>query len=327
MPLIGRLLGFVLLVGTTTVGSDGAAEEPSANRFPGEGIAMQTLGGRQFWGDVRFFHDWRIQQNVFTSHYRLLDGENRRHASGTYEQCIARLNEIREERQFKPMSGKGVILVHGIIRSSRSFEQFREALGAAGFTVFGFDYPSTRLPISESALMLQKVIESLEGIEEIHLVVHSMGGLVVRSYLAQADEVDPRIKRMVMMGVPNRGAGMADRVRDLSLFKMIFGPAGQQLVTDEEGLISSLPTPQFEFGILSGARGTENGYNPLIPGDDDGTVELANTRLPGASDFITVNTLHSFLMRSPEAVAYTVRYLKTGAFRESGCREPIPVAP
>ena len=33
----------------------------------------KTLGGRQFWGDVHYFRGWRIQQNVFTKHYRLLD--------------------------------------------------------------------------------------------------------------------------------------------------------------------------------------------------------------------------------------------------------------
>ena len=34
---------------------------------------MKTLGGRQLWGDVAVFHDWRIQKNILTGHYRLLD--------------------------------------------------------------------------------------------------------------------------------------------------------------------------------------------------------------------------------------------------------------
>ena len=44
---------------------------------------MPTLGGKQFWADELFFHQWRIQRNVFTGHCRLLDEHDLRHASGT----------------------------------------------------------------------------------------------------------------------------------------------------------------------------------------------------------------------------------------------------
>lgn len=285
---------------------------------------MRTLGGRQFWGDVLFFHDWSIQQNVFTKHYRLLDGGDVRFTFGSYDECHQKLQQIIAERKLAPMSGKAVILVHGIIRSSKSFESLRNRLSQEGYQVFPFDYPSTRIPIPEAARYLERVIESLEGIEEINFVVHSMGGLVVRSYLQQADPPDPRLGRMVMLGVPNLGATMADKFREVGLFRLIFGPAGQQLVTDAEGLIPNLPIPHFEFGIVAGARGDDKGFNPLIPGDDDGTVELARTRLPGASDFLTVKTLHSFLMGDATVIDACARFLSEGRFRAVGERQPIP---
>lgn len=285
---------------------------------------MQTLGGRQFWGDVLFFHGWSIQQNVFTNHYRLLDDDDRNHVSGTFDECRQRLDEIIKRDKLKPMSGKAVILVHGIIRSSKSFAPMEKDLREQGFEVFGFDYPSTRIPISESAQYLAKAIESLEGVEEINFVAHSMGGLVVRSYLDQADPPDNRIHRMVMLGVPNQGAAMADKVKQLGLYRLIFGPAGQQLVTDNEGLIPTLPVPEFEFGIIAGARGTEGGYNPLIPGDDDGTVEVERAKLPGAADFTTINVLHSFLMRDPQVIDFTRRFLIEGKFHKNEPPHPLP---
>jgi hypothetical protein len=101
-------------------------------------------------------------------------------------------------------------------------------------------------------------------------------------------------------------------------------PAGQQLISAEDGYCAALPTPRFEFGILSGARGTLKGYNPLIPGDDDGTVTVACTRLPGAADFITVPGLHSFLMNRDDAIEHTVRFIQTGRFRAEGPPHPIP---
>lgn len=288
--------------------------------------SMQTMGGRLFWGDVYFYRQWKIQQNVFTGHYRLLNGKDVRQASGTYEECRETLQKICEEQKLEPMSGKAVVLIHGIIRSSRSFDRMRKRLVEEGYQVFGFNYPSTRVPITDAARYLERALQSLEGIEEIDFVVHSMGGLVVRCYLMNCKKPDPRIHRMVMLGVPNQGAGIADRVRGWPFYKVIYGPAGQQLVTDSEGLISKLPVPQFEFGILAGARGNPKGYNPLIPGDDDGTVELEHTKLPGAADFVTVAALHSFLMTHKAAIQYTVDFLKSGQFQPDGEPHPIPIS-
>lgn len=294
---------------------------------------MKTLGGRQLWGDVLYFHDWRIQQCHLDQHYRLLDGNDVRHAFGTFQECRARLDRIREEQQIPPMSGRAVILVHGIVRSSKSFGRMTSVLRDAGYQVFGFDYPSTRIEIPASAEYLHRAIESLEGISEINFVVHSMGGLVVRAYLK--DHNDPRINRMVMLGVPNQGARMATLLQKNLLYRTLYGPAGQQLVDNPNGLIASLPVPQFEFAIVAGARGNAQGFNPLVPGDDDGTVSLESTHLPGASDTMTVKAMHSFLMNNADVIAATERFLTRGRLRdaeptgpanaaESTTRSPVP---
>lgn len=322
--------GIVLVVGFPVI--NGAAEpehsivQRKIEEFQEKVLSMKTMGGRQFWGDVQFFQGWKIQQNVISKHYRLLDSADQRHASGTLEECQKRLDEIKQAKQLKPMQGKAVILIHGIIRSSKSFEKMKIACQQTGQLIVPFDYPSTQLTIPENAKYLGQVINSLEGIQEIDLVVHSMGGLVVRSWIAQQSEIDSRIKRMVMLGVPNRGADMADRFRSNLLFKVIFGPAGQQLVTEENSdFIAALPTPPFPFGIIAGGRNTLKGYNPLIRGDNDGTVGVNSTRLPGAADYILLPVLHSFMMSDPETIAHTRRFLETGKFRESGEVQPIPV--
>ena len=283
---------------------------------------MKTLGGRQFWSDVRFFRGWRIQRNVFTGHFRLLDPRNHRHAFGTLETCLATLEEIKRREKLPPMSGRAVIAIHGILNSSRVFAAMTPALEQAGYTVVGFDYPSSRIEIGAAAADLKQVIDSLEGIEEINFVVHSMGGLVTRAYLK--GERDPRMKRMVMLGVPNRGAEMADFVRKNFAFRLVFGPAGQQLVTGPEGLISSLPIPDFEFATIAGARGHRAGFNPLIPGDDDILVTVASAHLPGATDSMTIRAFHRFIPANAEVIEATVRFLQTGCLRKDGLRQAIP---
>jgi pimeloyl-ACP methyl ester carboxylesterase len=323
-----RGIALILLCGVCkmAVGDEVPAAEatsPTAARASDSwwNVKTPTLGGRQFWGDVAFWHGWRIQHSVLDGHYRLLDPGDTRHAWGELAACQAELERVKQARNLGPMRGKAVIVVHGIVRSSKSFARMRKVLEEDGYLVVGFDYPSTRVSIEQSAEYLSQVIESLAGVEELNFVVHSMGGLLVRTYLRE--HADPRIKRMVMLGVPNLGANMANLVQTNPLFKWIYGPAGQQLVQDAEGYIASLPTPEFEFAVVAGARGTPDGWNPLISGDDDGTVEVANTRLPGAADFMTVPQLHSFLMDNPDVIAATRRFLSSGALRENGEREPI----
>lgn len=325
---MGKGLSSVVIAAVLAGGSAGAGEASDffsklTESVRGDAMEVPTLGGRLFWGDVLHFRGWRIQENVLTKHFRLLDPEDKRHCSGTLEECVAKLDEIKTERGLEPLSGRAVIFVHGMGRSSKSWPSLSKRVEEAGHLVVGFDYPSTRCSITESAEYLAKVIDSLEGVEEIDLVVHSMGGLVARAYLMKHE--DARLRRMVMLGVPNLGAEMADRVVAIPLYQWICGPGGCELVTDPDGLIASLPTPEFEFAIVAGGRGTLDGYNPLIPGDDDGTVTVASTRLPGAVDFLMVEgAMHSFLMFNDQVIDATVRFLETGRLREGEEARPIP---
>ena len=289
---------------------------------PNLNLPTKTLGGREFWGDVAHFHGWRIQQNALTEHFRLIDGDDVRHAWGTREQCQAKLDEIKREKKLPQMSGDGVLLVHGITRSSKSMASYREPLEKAGLQVFPFDYPSTRVDLDASAEYLHQVIESLEGIERIHIVAHSMGGVVARTY--RAKHRDERLNRLVLVGSPQNGAEMADLARDKAnvVFKTIFGPAGQQLITDQAGFLAKLPKPDVEFAVIAGGH-PPNGINPLIPGDDDGIVSVASTRLAGAADYLYVESMHLALNRNATAHAATVRFLKTGKLREEGEPQPI----
>ena len=307
-----RILTTVVIVALN--GAFVAASEPRST--PERTILMKTLGGRQFWGDVAFQSGWRIQQHVITKHYRLLDPQDYRHQSGTLEDCQAKL----AERPVPPMKGKAAVLIHGLIRSSKSFEKMRKALEEAGYTVVTFDYPSTRADVKVAAEYLRQVIASLKGIEQIDIVTHSLGGIVVREYLQH--KPDQRLHRMVMVGTPNLGAHIAKTFKRNIAFRMIFGPSGQQLATDSQ-YVDSLPTPDFPFGVIAGARGKPHGFNPLLPGDDDGVVSVDSTRLPGASDFMEVRCLHTFLLRDETVIDAVRRFFESGRFRKDGEPQPI----
>ncbi len=304
-----------------------------------------TLGGKQFWADELFFHQWRIQRNALSGEYRLLDEKNHRHASGGFEQCRDRLDEIKLAQKLPPMRGKAVIVLHGLIRSRSSMSKLCDYLSRhSDYQVFNFTYPSTREPIARQAQSLQRVVENLDGIEEINLVGHSLGNIVVRKYLAGAEGKaaglpDKRIARVVMLAPPNHGSRIATAFEGNALFRIINGPAGQELGPTWNEFKSKLAMPDVEFGIIAGGRGgrfghhdesqegeesaPKRGYNPWLPDDNDGTVSVASTRLAGARDFVVLPIMHTFIMDNKTVHEYTLRFFEKGYFVSPQQRCPI----
>ena len=173
-------------------------------------LSNKTAGGKQFWADRCFFHDWRIQRNALTGHHRLLDGKNHRHTSGSYETCCEKLVEIRRRDNLPPMQGKAVIILHGLFRTRSAMERLRTALAADdGYSVFCMGYPTTRGSVSDHAHSLDSVVASLEGITELNFVAHSLGNLVVRHWLNDLAHRQASLPagqtfgRMVMLAPPN----------------------------------------------------------------------------------------------------------------------------
>ena len=309
-------------------------------------LTPPTLGGKQFWADVLFFHGWRIQRNVSNGGYRLLDGNNLRHASGSFEQCRDRLEKIKREQNLPPMSGKAVVVLHGLIRSRSSMSKLCDYLRKRGrYQVFNVTYPSTREPIARHAQGLQRIIENLEGIDEINLVGHSLGNIVVRKYLAGGEGKglpDGRIGRAVMLAPPNHGSRIAAALGDNAVFRLVNGPAGQELGCEWDEFKGELAMPDVEFGIIAGGRGdlleredespdndqaaAKRGYNPWLPGDNDGTLTVACTRLAGARDFVVLPAIHSFIMNDKTVHEYTLRFLQHGCFISADRRCPIETA-
>ncbi len=284
-------------------------------------IKVKTLGGVQFWGDVAFFHGWHIQHNIFTGHYRLLDGSDVRHAWGTREHCEAKLRQVREQEKLTPLPTTAVVLLHGLGRSDKSVSRLKRHFEKAGYYTIAMNYPSLRASVQQNADYLHDVLQSLDGVEKVHLVGFSMGGIVVRQCLAAHEE--PRLGRVVLIGTPNQGAELATLLRDWWAFKTLIGPAGQDLATAPHGLAPKLPAPCCEFGIIAGCRGLDCGYNPLIPGDNDGTVSLETTRLQGARDFMTVRGIHQVLLSTPTVLTAAEHFIAHGRFHPDRDPEPI----
>ncbi|HUY31404.1 MAG TPA: alpha/beta fold hydrolase [Pirellulales bacterium] len=294
----------------------------------------KTLGGKQLWDDELLFQNWRIQRSALVGHCRLLDGDDRREARGSFEQCQEQLEEIKRERKLAPMKGTAVIILHGLggTRSTmRSLATYIEEKG--GYTVLVVGYASTRSDIAAHARRLAGIVEHLDGIDEIHFVAHSLGNLIVRRYLGDSSRSetggrpDPRIKRFVMIAPPNHGAAAAEAWSDGELFSLVLGKSAVELGSGWPDVEKTLATPTCEFGVIAGGKGDDRGYNSRLEGDNDGLLSVATTRLVGARDFVVVPVLHPFSTMNAKVQEYTLRFLQEGYFISADERHPITDSP
>ena len=130
-----------------------------------------------------------------------------------------------------------ILLVHGIVDNHTIFTLLHRALRRRGFaTVSSYDYGLLTRDIPAAAQLLGEAIEKLAadtGYERLHVVGHSLGGLIARYYVQRLGG-DARVHTLVTLGTPHQGTELARPLKMLPLL--------DQLTPDSE-LIRELAQP------------------------------------------------------------------------------------
>ena len=209
-----------------------------------------------------------------------------------------------------------VILLHGLCRTSRSMAPMERALSKAGYHVLNVDYPSRTASIdklSEDAIGRAVADCQKAGAAKIHFVTHSLGGILVRSYLSR--HTIPNLGRVVMLGPPNQGSEVVDKLGSWWIFNKLNGSmARKELGTDKNSTPNQLGSANFCVGVIAGDRSINWINSLLIPGRDDGKVSVERTKLAGMADHIVIHSAHPFLMRNRTAIRQTIHFLRNGMF-------------
>ena len=154
-----------------------------------------------------------------------------------------------------------VLLVHGLDDPGLVWRDIAPVLIDEGWNLWQVKYPNDQ-PLTDSTRFLSEQMQQLKarGVDEVAIVVHSMGGLISREMLTNpemaypeklADGEVPRVAGLVMIATPNHGS-------DLARFR-VFGEMRQQWVELLEG------RGQFLGGILDGAGEAKL---DLLPGSE-----------------------------------------------------------
>jgi len=209
-----------------------------------------------------------------------------------------------------------VVLLHGLARTSTSMNKMQRELEGAGFLTANIDYPSREYTVEKLADIA--VTDGLaacrrnDGVEKIHFVTHSLGGILVRQYLSTNEIAE--LGRVVMMGPPNQGSAAVDELINVPGFDWLNGPAGRQLGKGDDSVPLKLGPADFELGVIAGNRTIDPVTSAVLENPDDGRVSVDDTRLEGMDDFVIVEHSHAFMMRMRQPIELTIEFLRSGHF-------------
>lgn len=209
-----------------------------------------------------------------------------------------------------------VVVLHGLGRTSESMSRLADRLADAGYDVHNLDYPSTEATVDQLLTLLDgKIAECCLNTETpLHFVTHSLGGILVRAYLAE--HRPEHLGRTVMLSPPNQGSELVDSLRQNPLFRWALGPVGSALGTDTNSLPKRLGTADYDLGIITGSRSLNPLASWLVTGDDDGKVSVDSAQLTGMAAFLVVPHSHTFIMDSRQVAEEVLHFLEHGAFSE-----------
>ncbi|MFV8781759.1 esterase/lipase family protein [Microbulbifer sp. SA54] len=226
------------------------------------------------------------------------------------------------------LASECVILLHGLAKSDTSMKKLESSIADAGFNTVNVNYPSTEFSIEQLAgpaiapaldTCQAQAAATGEDLSRVHFVTHSMGGILVRQYLSRV-AID-NLGHVVMLGPPNKGSEVVDKLGRFPGFQFMFGDAGLQLGTGKLSVPNQLGPADFDLGIIAGTRSINLFLSQMLPQSDDGKVSVASTRLEGMNDHIEMPVTHVFMMKNRQVIKQVIHYLQHGQFLREN---PLP---
>jgi pimeloyl-ACP methyl ester carboxylesterase len=213
-----------------------------------------------------------------------------------------------------------VVYVHGLwLNGWESLLLRRRLARQLNCTTRSFHYSSVTVGLHENARVLAAFLAPLRA-DRVHLVGHSMGGLVIlelfESGLA-AGEASARGAvlppgRIVLLGAPVRGSLAARNLARRPVGRRLLGLTAQEVLLAERG---RRWMGGRELGVIAGNLPVGLGrLTGPFASPSDGTVLVEETHLSGAKEHLILRTTHSGMMYSALVARQVASFLRDGRF-------------
>lgn len=208
------------------------------------------------------------------------------------------------------MSSASVVFIHGLWLTGVESTLLRRRLAAElSCDTHAFHYPSVTASMSDVLMRLHEFVTALKA-ETLHFIGHSLGGIVVLRYLESHRDVPSG--RAVLLGSPLAGSRAAQGLTRWPIGAAMLGRNIEAEVLQPQARRWG---GERELGIIAGDLSL--GLGRLLGdlgGPNDGTVTVAETDLPGATDRIVLPISHTGMLFSAEVAHQAAHFLMRGRF-------------
>ncbi len=199
---------------------------------------------------------------------------------------------------------EAVVLVHGLWMTGKEMRILGNRMEEAGFRVRYFRYRSWRGALRDAVDALRRFIGETEGVQ-VHLVGHSLGGVVIARMLEEGPL--PRPGKVAMLGSPMGGSA--------SVVKLSGTRVGRWLVGNviREGILEHSPAwpGGRELLVVAGDIPLGSGLLLGLERPHDGVVRVAETRVTGVRA-LTVRASHVGLLLSRKVANLLADHFRSG---------------
>ena len=203
-----------------------------------------------------------------------------------------------------------VVYVHGLWMPGEESLILRYRLANEfGLTLQAFRYSAASSTMNSITERLASLVRELQA-PAVHFLGHSLGGLVIYRFLERFPEQPPG--RVVFLGTPCVASRAAQRAGRFPPVAHLMGQSVAQelLQPHERRWVHARP-----LGIIAGSRPL--GVGQLLADfaeENDGTVAVSETRMPGATDHIVLPVSHLGMLLSARVARETGTFLTQGRF-------------
>jgi pimeloyl-ACP methyl ester carboxylesterase len=202
-----------------------------------------------------------------------------------------------------------VVYVHGLWMPGDESLILRHRLAQEfGLTLHPFRYSGASASMLAIAERLDQFVRGLEA-PIVHFIGHSLGGLVIHRFLERFP-AQPE-GRAVFLGTPCLASRAALSAARFAPVAQLMGEAAAELIGPRE---RSWRHPR-ELGIVAGNQPLGVGHLlARFDEENDGTVAVSETRMPGASDHVVLPVSHLGLLLSARVARHVGTFLTAGRF-------------